>query len=40
MYKLKKELYDLKQEPRSWHARLDKYLMQQGFKRGMDNSSN
>ena len=36
---LKKALYGLKQAPRAWYARLDKYLQQQGFKRGsVDNN--
>jgi hypothetical protein len=32
--RLKKALYGLKQAPRAWYSRLDKYLQQQGFKRG------
>jgi hypothetical protein len=37
--KLKKALYGLKQAPRAWYSRLDKYLQQQGFKRGIvDNN--
>lgn len=32
--KLKKDLYGLKQAPRAWYSRLDKYLQQQGFKKG------
>ena len=37
--RLKKALYGLKQAPRAWYARLDKYLQQQGFKRGsVDNN--
>ena len=31
---MKKALYGLKQAPRAWYARLDKYLQQQGFRRG------
>jgi hypothetical protein len=32
-------MYGLKQAPRAWYARLDRYLQQQGFKRGsMDNN--
>lgn len=27
-------LYGLKQAPRAWYARLDRYLQQQGFKKG------
>lgn len=33
--KLKKALYGLKQAPRAWYARLDHYLQQQGFKKGV-----
>jgi hypothetical protein len=33
--KLKKSLYGLKQAPNVWYSRLDKYLQQQGFKRGI-----
>jgi hypothetical protein len=32
--KLKKALYGLKQTPRSWYSRLDKYLQQEGFRKG------
>jgi hypothetical protein len=32
--KLKKALYVLKQDPRAWYSRLDKYLQQAGFKKG------
>ena len=32
--KLKKTFYGLKQAPRTWFWRLDKYLKQQGYKRG------
>jgi hypothetical protein len=32
--RLKKTLYGLKQAPRAWYSRLDKYLEQQGFRRG------
>jgi hypothetical protein len=32
--KLKKALYDLKQAPREWYSRLDKYLQQAGFRKG------
>jgi hypothetical protein len=31
---LKKSLYGLKQAPRAWYYRLDRYLHQQGFKKG------
>jgi hypothetical protein len=37
--RLKKTLYGIKQAPRAWYSRLDKYLQQQGFKRGIvDNN--
>jgi hypothetical protein len=37
--KLKKDLYGLKQVPRAWYYRLDKYLQDKGFKRGtIDNN--
>jgi hypothetical protein len=32
--KLKKALYGLKQAPRAWYSRLDKYLHQEGFRKG------
>ena len=32
--KLNKALYGLKQAPRAWYSRLDRYLQQQGFKKG------
>jgi hypothetical protein len=32
--KLKKALYGLKHAPRAWYSRLDKYLQQEGFKKG------
>jgi hypothetical protein len=32
--KLKKSLYGLKKAPRAWYSRLDRYLKQQGFKKG------
>jgi hypothetical protein len=31
---LKKTLYSLKQAPRAWYSRLDKYLQQAGFRKG------
>ena len=37
--RLKKALYGLKQAPRAWYVRLDKYLQQQGFKRGSVDSN-
>ena len=33
--KLKKALYGLKQAPRAWFAKLDHYLQQEGFKKGV-----
>jgi hypothetical protein len=32
--KLKKALSGIKQAPRAWYSRLNKYLQQQGFKKG------
>jgi hypothetical protein len=32
--KLKKALYGIKQDPRAWYSRLDKYLQQTGFRKG------
>jgi hypothetical protein len=32
--KLKKALYGLKQAPRAWYSKLDKYLQQEGFRKG------
>jgi hypothetical protein len=32
--KLKKVVYGLKQAPRAWYSRLDKYLQQEGFRKG------
>ena len=37
--RLKKTLYGLKQAPRAWYRRLDKYILQQGFKRGVANNN-
>ena len=34
MCKLKKALYDLKQDPRAWYSRLDKYLQHAVFRKG------
>jgi hypothetical protein len=31
---LKKDLYGLKQYPRAYYSRLDKYLQQAGFRKG------
>jgi hypothetical protein len=37
--KLKKDLYGLKQAPIAWYSRLDRYLQQQGFRKGnVDNN--
>jgi hypothetical protein len=37
--KLKKALYGLKKAPRAWYSRLDKYLQQEGFRKGsVDNN--
>ena len=37
--KLNKVLYGLKQAPRVWYTRLDHYLQQQGFKKGLVGSN-
>jgi hypothetical protein len=37
--RLKKALYRLKQAPRAWYYRLDKYLCQQGFSKGSADSN-
>ena len=31
--RLKKSLYGLKQAPRAWYAKMDKFLLSQGFER-------
>jgi hypothetical protein len=37
--KLKKDLYGMKQAPRVWYYRLDKFLQDKGFKKGIvDNN--
>jgi hypothetical protein len=36
---LKKALYGLKQAPKAWYSRLEKYLQQQGFKKGNANNN-
>ena len=36
---MKKALYGLKQAPRAWYARLDHYIQQQGFKKGVEGSN-
>ena len=35
VYKLKKALYGLHQAPRQWYATLSKYLLENGFNRGL-----
>jgi hypothetical protein len=37
--RLKKALYGLKQALRAWYSRLDRYLQQQGFRRGNADSN-
>ena len=37
--KLKKALYGLKQAPRAWYYRLDKFLLDKGFKKGIVESN-
>ena len=37
--KLRKALYGLKQAPRAWYSRLDTYLHQIGFRRGLVDSN-
>jgi hypothetical protein len=37
--RMKKALYGLKQAPRAWYSRLDRYLQQQGFKKGNANNN-
>ena len=37
--KLKKALYGLKKAPRAWYYRLDKYLQDKGFKKGIIDSN-
>ena len=34
IFKLKKTLYGLKQTPRTWYERLNKFLLENGFKMG------
>jgi hypothetical protein len=36
---LKKTIYGLKQAPKAWYSRLDKYLRQKGFKKGTTNNN-
>ena len=33
VYKLKKDLYGLKQTPQAWYSRIDSYLINNGFSR-------
>lgn len=35
VFRLKKSLYDLKQAPRAWYARMDAYLQQIGFTKSL-----
>jgi hypothetical protein len=37
--KLKKALYVLKQAPKAWYSRLDKYLQEEGFIKGSANNN-
>ena len=37
--RFKRDLYGLKQAPRPWYSRLDRYLLQQNFKRGSADSN-
>jgi hypothetical protein len=37
--KLKKALYGLKQAPIAWYSRLDKYLHQEGFRKGSTDTN-
>ena len=39
VYRLRKELYSLKQAPITWYARLEKYLTKLGYKKGMVDSN-
>ena len=39
VYRLKKALYGIKQAPRIWYARLDKYLEKCGFAKGTTDSN-
>jgi hypothetical protein len=37
--RLKKDLYGLKQAPIAWYLRLDRYLQQQGFRKGNEDNN-
>ena len=37
--KLKKALFGLKQAPRTWYERMDKFMMSQGFTKNKSNSN-
>jgi hypothetical protein len=37
--KLKKTLYDLKQAPRAWYSRMDKYLQQKGLEKEVQTTT-
>ena len=39
MWKLKKALYGIKQAPRAWYSRLNKYLQQEGFRKGSEDNN-
>jgi hypothetical protein len=32
-------LYSLKQAPKAWYSKLDRYLQQQGFRKGNENNN-
>ena len=36
VYKLHKTLHGLKQDPRTWYSGIDSYMLQQGFKRSVN----
>ena len=39
VYKMKKDIYGMKQAPQAWYYRLDKFLQDKGFKKGIvDNN--
>jgi hypothetical protein len=39
VYRLKKSLYGLKQDPRAWYGRIDSFLMSLGFTKSKDDSN-